>query len=94
MEIGLIHSLTGNFESFVLHTEEGIEFWFARDLQQLLGYSKWDNFQNVIHKAKTACEISGEDIDNHFADIGKMVDIGSGAQKEIKDTMLTRCQKN
>jgi len=90
MEIELIHSLTGNFESFALHTEEGIEFWLARDLQQLLGYSKWDNFQNVIYKAKTACEISREDTNNHFADIGKMVEIGSGAQKEIKDIMLTR----
>ncbi len=90
MEIELIHALTGDFESFAYRTDEDIEFWFARDLQQLLGYSKWDNFQNVIHKAKTACDVSGEDIDNHFADIGKMVDIGSGAQKEIKDIMLTR----
>ena len=55
-----------------------------------MGYSKWDNFQNVIYKAKTACDVSREAIDNHFADIGKMVDIGSGAQKEIKDMMLTR----
>lgn len=90
MEIELIHSLTGSFESFALHTSEGIEFWFARDLQQLLGYSKWDNFQNVIYKAKTACELSGEDVDNHFADIGKTIEMPKGASKEIKDTMLTR----
>lgn len=90
MEIELIHSLTGDFESFVYHTNEGIEFWFARDLQQLLGYSKWDNFQNVIYKAKTACELSGEDVDNHFADIGKTIEMPKGASKEIKDTMLTR----
>ncbi|EFK97322.1 DNA-damage-inducible protein D [sediment metagenome] len=90
MEIELIHSLTGDFESFVYYTNEGIEFWFARDLQQLLGYSKWDNFQNVIYKAKTACELSGEDVDNHFADIGKTIEMPKGASKEIKDTMLTR----
>lgn len=90
MEIELIHSLTGDFESFVYHTNEGIEFWFARDLQHLLGYSKWDNFQNVIYKAKTACELSGEDVDNHFADIGKTIEMPKGASKEIKDTMLTR----
>lgn len=56
----------------------------------MLGYGKWDNFQNVISKAKTACEISNQNISDHFADVGKMVDIGSGAQKEIDDIMLTR----
>ena len=90
MEIQIIHSLTNNFETFAHKTEEGIEFWLARDLQQLLGYAKWDNFKNVLLKAKTACELSEQDIDNHFADIGKMVQIGSGATKEIDDIMLTR----
>lgn len=90
MEIQIIHSLTNNFETFAHKTEEGIEFWLARDLQQLLGYTKWDNFKNVLLKAKTACELSEQDIDNHFADIGKMVQIGSGATKEIDDIMLTR----
>lgn len=90
MEIQIIHSLTNNFETFAHKTEEGIEFWLARDLQQLLGYAKWDNFKNVLVKARTACELSGQDIDNHFADIGKMVQIGSGATKEIDDIMLTR----
>ncbi len=90
METQIIHSLTNNFEAFSHKTEEGIEFWFARDLQQLLGYTKWDNFQNVISKSKIACEVSGQDILDHFADIGKMVQIGSGATKEIDDIMLTR----
>ncbi|MGR3218188.1 MAG: BRO family protein, partial [Candidatus Anammoxibacter sp.] len=80
MEKQIIQSLTENFESFVHKTEDGIEFWLARDLQYLLGYSKWDNFQNVISKAKTACELSKQNIRDHFADVGKMVDIGSGAQ--------------
>ncbi len=90
LEIQIIHSLTENFESCSHKTEEGIEFWLARDLQQLLGYTKWDNFKNVIFKARTACELSGQEITDHFADIGKMVQIGSGATKEIDDIMLTR----
>ncbi|WP_370402796.1 DNA damage-inducible protein D [Tenacibaculum dicentrarchi] len=90
MKTSIIHSLTKNFESHANKTSEGIEFWFARDLQHLLTYSKWDNFQSVISKAKTACELSGQNIDDHFADVGKMVKIGSGAEKEISDIMLTR----
>lgn len=90
MKSNLIKSLTDNFESNSNKTDEGVEFWLARDLQHLLEYSKWDNFQNVISKAKTACELSGEDISNHFADVGKMVSIGSGTEKEITDIMLTR----
>lgn len=90
MKKEIVYKLTENFEDFLHKTEDGIEFWLARDLQHLLGYGKWDNFQNVISKAKTACEISGQDIADHFADVGKMVDIGSGAQKEIDDVMLTR----
>lgn len=90
MKKDIVYKLTENFEDFLHKTEDGVEFWLARDLQHLLGYGKWDNFQNVISKAKTACEISGQDIADHFADVGKMVDIGSGAKKEIDDVMLTR----
>lgn len=90
MEIQIIHSLTNNFESFSHKTEEGIEFWLARDLQQLLGYSKWDNFKNVILKARTACELSGQEIEDHFADIGKTIQMPKGATKEVDDIMLTR----
>lgn len=90
MESEIINSLTYNFESVSNQTEDGIHFWFARDLQQLLGYTKWDNFKNVILKAKTACELSNQNILDHFADVGKMVQIGSGATKEIDDIMLTR----
>jgi DNA-damage-inducible protein D len=90
MKNEIIHTLTNNFESHANQTEEGIEFWLARDLQHLLGYTKWDNFVSVISKAKSACEISGESIEDHFADVGKMVSIGSGAEKEIQDIMLTR----
>ena len=56
----------------------------------MLDYSKWDNFQGVISKAKTACELSGEDIPNHFADVGKTIQMPKGATKEIQDIMVTR----
>lgn len=62
----------------------------ARDLQQLLGYDKWVNFLNVISKAKIACESSGHAIADHFADVGKTIQMPKGAQKTIDDMMLTR----
>lgn len=90
MKTTLIKTLLNNFELYAQKTEDGVEFWLARDLQHLLGYSKWDNFLNVISKAKTACEISEHKISDHFADVGKMVSIGSNAETEIPDIMLTR----
>ena len=90
MKKDTIIKLTNTFEEQLHFTENGVEFWFARDLQHLLGYEKWDNFQNVINKAKVACKISGYEDSDHFADVGKMVSIGSRAQKEIEDLMLTR----
>lgn len=69
---------------------EGIECWSARDLQGILGYAKWDNFFKVIEKARTAAESSGIPVADHFAGVGKMVPLGSGAEREIPDVMLTR----
>ncbi|MBX3629264.1 MAG: DNA damage-inducible protein D [Nitrosomonas sp.] len=90
MEQQHIQMLTATFEGHAQQTENGVEYWLARDLQHLLGYGKWDNFQSVISKAKTACELSGHAIADHFADVGKMVELGSGSQREIDDVMLTR----
>ena len=69
--------------------EDGTEYWLARELQHLLGYTKWNNFKNVVEKAKEACSNSKVPINNHFADVGKMV-IAGVAPKEINDIMLTR----
>lgn len=90
MQKQLIQSLTTNFESYAKKTDNGVEFWLARDLQHLLGYTKWDNFLSVISKAKTACEISGGNISDHFADVGKTIKMPKNAEKEIPDMMLTR----
>ena len=69
---------------------EGVVCWSARELQSLLGYSKWENFSKVIDKAKDACENAGEKITNHFPDVRKMVQIGYGVEKAIEDILLTR----
>jgi DNA-damage-inducible protein D len=84
-----IKQLFAQFEAAAAEVEN-IECWSARDLQKLLGYSKWENFDKVIQKAKDACTNAGEDISNHFPDVRKMVPIGSGAEKEIDDILLTR----
>lgn len=90
MKTEQVQMLTETFEGHAQQTEGGVEYWLARDVQHLLGYTKWENFLNVVNKAKTACEVSGHDIDNHFPDVRKMVDLGSGSQRDIDDIMLTR----
>lgn len=89
MKIDEIIELFQRFES-AASEYEGIECWSARDLQLLLGYSKWENFEKVILKAKSACENAGEDIANHFPDVRKTIPMPKGAQKEIDDILLTR----
>lgn len=69
---------------------ESIECWSARDLQILLGYSKWENFEKVIEKAKNACTNAGEEVAYHFPDIRKTIPMPKGAEKEIEDILLTR----
>ena len=94
MSNDLIFILTQTFEGHAQETENGVGYWLARDLQHLLGYAKWDNFFNVISKAKTACDISGHHIPDHFADVGKMVELGSGSRQEINDNEQTGGNKN
>lgn len=90
MKTEIIQSLTNDFESCAKYTDDGVEFWFARDLQILLGYSKWDNFMAVISKAKTSCDLSGGVVSDHFADVGKTIKMPKNAEKTVSDIMLTR----
>jgi len=91
MEKEIIVRLHQGFEQSVQKEQEtGLEFWLARDLQVLLGYAKWENFVKVIEKAKISCKNAGFALGDHFPDIRKMVDLGSGAKREIEDIALTR----
>jgi DNA-damage-inducible protein D len=89
MEKDTISKLNKSFEEYA-YEQDGVEYWLARELQKLLGYSEWRNFSNTISKAKESCETTGEAVSNHFVDINKMVKIGSGAERKQDDIMLTR----
>ncbi len=89
MEQLIIKTLTSSFEEHA-YTEDGVEFWFARDLQKLLEYEQWRNFQKVIEKAKESCKNAESSISDHFADTSKMVAVGSGAERQVEDILLTR----
>lgn len=84
-----IKNLFSQFETAASDLE-GIECWSARELQDLLGYSKWENFEKVIQKAKDSCTNAGEEINYHFPDIRKTIPMPKGAEKEIDDILLTR----
>ena len=92
MKTNIVKTLTATFEGHAQQTDTGIEYWLARDLQHLLGYAEWRNFTVVITKAKIACEVSEHAISDHFVDVNKMVDLGSGSQREVDDIMLTNKQ--
>lgn len=78
------------FESIKHVNEYGEEYWLARELQPVLEYAQWRRFSDAIERAKLACKNSGFTVEDHFADVGKMVDIGSGAGRQIDDVMLSR----
>lgn len=78
------------FEGTRLIDDNGNEYWYARDLAPLLDYQQWRNFTQVVEKARQACLKSAHRVEDHFVDISKMVDIGSGAQREVEDIKLSR----
>lgn len=91
MKTETISRLHGEFERLVrTDTENGAEFWLARELQPLLGYAQWRSFESVVEKAMKACENAGQAVEDHFARARKMVPLGSGAEREIDDIALTR----
>ena len=89
MKKEIIKQLYSAFEQAALEVD-GVECWSARELCTLLGYSQWRNFVGVIDKAKIACENVGHNVSDHFADVSKMVPLGSGAEREVDDYTLTR----
>ncbi len=84
MDSSQIHTLTETFEGHAQQTEQGVEYWLARDLQPLLGYTEWRNFnQTAISKAKIACEVSGHAVSDHFVDVNKMIQLAKDFATEI-----------
>jgi DNA-damage-inducible protein D len=89
MEKDTIKKLNNRFEEYA-YEQDGTEYWLARELQELLGYSDWRNFSNTLNKAKESCKSTGEEASDHFVDVNKMVKIGSGAERNQADIMLSR----
>lgn len=84
-----IAALLAQFEALV-RIEQGVEFWFARDLQPLLGYDRWENFAKLIDRAMTSCVGAGQAVADHFREVVKKIPLGSGAERAVEDVALTR----
>ena len=82
MEKNTIEKLNKRFEEYA-YEQDGVEYWLARELQELLGYAEWRNFLNSVNKAKESCKTSVEAVSDHFVDVNKMIKIGSGAERNL-----------
>jgi DNA-damage-inducible protein D len=89
MQKSIVEKLHKTFEDY-RHEVDGVEFWLARELQDLLGYSEWRNFEKVIEKAKNSCVSSKTEVSDHFVDVNKTIEMPKGAEKIVPDLMLTR----
>ena len=90
MDSNQVVQLKNVFDQIVHITEDGIEFWYARELQSALGYTRWENFVNAIEKAMVSCASSGRDVDGCFRDVTKTSPMPNGGTKDIADVMLIR----
>ena len=90
MDSKRVEQIKEQFDVVLRTTEENIEFWYARDLMKLLGYNRWENFEKAIKRAMESCQTGNVEVSDHFREVTKMVQLGSGSKRNVKDYMLTR----